>query len=99
MGSGSLLLDLGECYVRIPVESLKTERTQAERVEGGKGFSRPDRVVEFVENEQSAFGHPRHEVPQRRLGWFVKVAVNEEQADDQVRMFFEKSGNGVANVA
>ena len=55
IGHGRLISDDSESDIRIEIESLNAQVTRAAYFEHGLGFSRPQRIVEFIERDDGAY--------------------------------------------
>ena len=83
IGHGRLISDDSESDIRIEIESLNAQVTRAAYFEHGLGFSRPQRIVEFIECDDGAFWHAWHKMLQRRLGRLIQIKIQEQQADQR----------------
>src|SRR5436309_6227996 len=79
-----VLLDLREGDVRIPLEPCQPESVQSDSFQESKRLPGPQWVVELIEGDHSALGHPWHERLDGSLRGLVEVAVQKQQADDEV---------------
>src|SRR5919198_1322004 len=85
--------------VRVELHSLELQAAHTDHVHERLGLARPQRVVELVEGQDRAFGHARNEVFEGRSCGLVKVEVEEQKADDDVRMVGDEGRDRLGGVA
>ena len=56
-------------------ESLQSQLGYPDGLHGGKGFAGEQVHVQFIEGDDGALGHARHEQFQGGFGWSIEIAV------------------------
>src|SRR6185295_19789565 len=93
------LLDHRVGDIGVPFQTPESKARQQIILESGERFAGPDRIVQLIECNDRALWHSREKCAKCGASRLVKVAIDEQQAHNNVWMGFNKCRCGLRDVA
>src|SRR5580658_2408096 len=85
--------------VWIPIEAAQTQVAYSDRIKRCNCLTRPNWVIQLVEDNERSFWHSGKKRFKRDLRGFIEIRVQIQQADNQVLMRCGKFGHCASDVS